>query len=144
VRDPRLYLEIIEARRIIPSRTGIVMSGLIILGLFVGLGFILAMGFFRVTRELYLGTDYPPLLSPDDDDDGVYEDGKKRWVRQSVASRPAVLPASNSPPEVTAPAERRSQLDAWLDRELENIFGRPRVIVRNSVWPSRSARNNRI
>ena len=47
------------------------MSALIMVALFVGLGFILAIGFFSVTRELYLRTEYPPLLSPDDDE---YED----------------------------------------------------------------------
>jgi hypothetical protein len=50
------------------------MSALIMVALFVGLGFILAIGFFSVTRELYLRTEYPPLLSPDDDDDKEYED----------------------------------------------------------------------
>jgi hypothetical protein len=50
------------------------MSMLIIVGLFVGLGFVLAIGFFSMTHELYLGTYYPPLLSPDDGDEGEFED----------------------------------------------------------------------
>ena len=45
------------------------MNTLIIVGLFVGLAFILAAGLFSVTNDLRLRIGYPPPAHPDGDDE---------------------------------------------------------------------------
>jgi hypothetical protein len=45
------------------------MSALIVVELFVGLAFDLAVGSFSVSRELRLRIEYPPPPSPDYDDE---------------------------------------------------------------------------
>jgi hypothetical protein len=44
------------------------MNTLIMVGLFVGLAFILAVGLFSVANDLRLRIEYPPLAHPDDDE----------------------------------------------------------------------------
>lgn len=43
------------------------MHTLIIVGLFVGLAFILAVGLFSVANDLRLRIEYPPMAHPDGD-----------------------------------------------------------------------------
>jgi hypothetical protein len=45
------------------------MNTLIMVGLFVGLAFILAVGLFSVANDLRLRIEYPPLAHPDDDEE---------------------------------------------------------------------------
>jgi hypothetical protein len=44
------------------------MNTLIIIGLFVGLAFILAAGLFSVANDLRLRIEYPPMAHPDGDE----------------------------------------------------------------------------
>jgi len=45
------------------------MNTLIIVGLFVGLAFILAAGLFSVANDLRLRIEYPPMAHPDGDEE---------------------------------------------------------------------------
>ncbi len=45
------------------------MNTLIIVGLFVGLTFILAVGLFSVANDLRLRIEYPPMAHPDGDEE---------------------------------------------------------------------------
>jgi len=45
------------------------VNTLIIVGLFVGLAFLLAVGLFSVANDLRLRIEYPPLAHPDGDED---------------------------------------------------------------------------
>jgi|HubBroStandDraft_6_1064221.scaffolds.fasta_scaffold136163_2 hypothetical protein len=45
------------------------MSTLMMVGLFVGLAFILAVGLFSVANDLRLRIEYPPLANPDGDEE---------------------------------------------------------------------------
>jgi hypothetical protein len=44
------------------------MNTLIIVALFLGLAFILAVGLFSVANDLRLRIEYPPMAHPDDDE----------------------------------------------------------------------------
>jgi hypothetical protein len=45
------------------------MNTLIIVGLFLGLAFLLAVGLFSVANDLRLRIEHPPLAYPDADDE---------------------------------------------------------------------------
>jgi hypothetical protein len=56
-----------------PRLAGGIMNTLIMVGLFVGLAFILAAGLFSVANDLRLRIEYPPLAHPDGDDEAETE-----------------------------------------------------------------------
>jgi hypothetical protein len=63
------------------------VNTLIIIGLFVGLAFILAVGLFSVTNDLRLRIEYPPLPHPD---------GDEETDETELASDSSPLPQSSS------------------------------------------------
>jgi len=65
------------------------MNTLIIVGLFVGLAFILAAGLFSVANDLRLRIEYPPLAHPDGDEDAD---------ETELANDSSALPQSSSRP----------------------------------------------
>jgi hypothetical protein len=73
------------------------MRSLVLVGLFVGLGFIMAVGFISVVRDLLLRIAVPPLLNPEDNDETDETASVSRTLVNSVKSAPsrAFHPLSN-------------------------------------------------